>query len=82
MESVGEGVTIVKPGDKVIPCYQAECFAEDQSRDHCPRCRGYREGKTNLCGKIRPFSGRGVMRSDEDVRFKSADGKKLWHYMG
>ena len=25
VESVGEGVTNVKPGDHVIPCYQAEC---------------------------------------------------------
>nr|CAD1820922.1 unnamed protein product [Ananas comosus var. bracteatus] len=25
VESVGEGVTEVQPGDHVIPCYQAEC---------------------------------------------------------
>lgn len=82
VESVGPGVTIVKPGDHVIPCYQAECFPEDHNSDHCPRCRGYRIGKTNLCGKIRPYSGRGVMRSDDGVRFTAANGTKLWHYMG
>jgi S-(hydroxymethyl)glutathione dehydrogenase / alcohol dehydrogenase len=82
VESVGEGVTTVKPGDHVIPCYQAECFEADQEDDHCPRCRGYRQGKTNLCGKIRPYSGLGVMKADEGVRFKTEDGKELFHYMG
>jgi S-(hydroxymethyl)glutathione dehydrogenase/alcohol dehydrogenase len=82
VESVGEGVTTVQAGDHVIPCYQAECFPEDFENNHCPRCRGYKKGKTNLCGKVRPFTGRGVMRIDDDVRFKSSNGSKLWHYMG
>jgi len=82
VESVGEGVTNVKDGDFVIPCYQAQCFDDDLHSDHCPRCRGYRVGKTNLCGKIRPYTGRGVMKADEDVRFRSASGEKLYHYMG
>mmetsp|Transcript_4153 Transcript_4153/g.5619 ORF Transcript_4153/g.5619 Transcript_4153/m.5619 type:complete len:427 (-) Transcript_4153:226-1506(-) len=82
VESVGEGVTSVQPGDHVIPCYQAECFPEDQKSDHCPRCRGYRENKTNLCGKIRPFTGQGVMKADEGSRFTASDGSTLWHYMG
>uniref|UniRef100_A0A6V3RKY2 Uncharacterized protein n=1 Tax=Lotharella globosa TaxID=91324 RepID=A0A6V3RKY2_9EUKA len=82
VESVGEGVTSLSPGDHVIPCYQAECFPEDQQNDHCPRCRGYRKNKTNLCGKIRPFTGQGVMASDEGSRFTSLDGTPLWHYMG
>eukprot|EP00929_Paragymnodinium_shiwhaense_P035949 TRINITY_DN19329_c0_g1_i1.p1 TRINITY_DN19329_c0_g1~~TRINITY_DN19329_c0_g1_i1.p1 ORF type:complete len:430 (-),score=92.52 TRINITY_DN19329_c0_g1_i1:354-1643(-) len=82
VESVGEGVTTVKPGDAVIPCYQAECFAEDREKDHCPRCRGYRAGKTNLCGKIRPFTGAGVMKSG-GTRFTAAsDNAELFHYMG
>jgi len=34
-----------------------------------------------LCGKIRPFSGRGVMRYDEGTRFK-CKGQSLWHFMG
>lgn len=82
VESVGEGVTCVQPGDHCIPCYQAECFPEDQKVDHCPRCRGYRVGKTNLCGKIRPFSGAGVMK-EGGTRFRAAsDGTELFHYMG
>ena len=56
VESVGPGVTTVQPGDKVIPTYQAQCFEDDLNRDNCPRCRGYRTGKTNLCGKIRNFT--------------------------
>lgn len=82
VESVGDGVTSVSPGDHVIPCYQAECFPEDQQNDHCPRCRGYRVGKTNLCGKVRPSTGAGVMMADSDTRFTTLDGTKLWHYMG
>lgn len=82
VESVGEGVTSVQPGDHCIPCYQAECFPEDQAADHCPRCRGYRAGKTNLCGKIRPFTGNGVMKQG-GTRFTAAsDGTELFHYMG
>jgi len=83
VESIGEGVTHVGVGGHVIPCYQAECFPEDQASDHCPRCRGYRVGKTNLCGKIRPYTGAGVMKSDGESRFTAtSDGTKLWHYMG
>lgn len=82
VESVGEGVTSVSPGDHVIPCYQAECFPEDQENDHCPRCRGFRVGKTNLCGKVRPSTGAGVMMADQDTRFTTLDDTKLYHYMG
>lgn len=82
VESVGEGVTNVEVGDACIPCYQAECFPEDQANDACPRCRGYRVGKTNLCGKIRPFTGAGVMKNDGKPRFKTLDGTPLYHYMG
>ena len=82
VESVGPGVTTVKPGDKVIPTYQAQCFDEDLASDTCPRCRGYRERKTNLCGKIRSFTGAGVMRNG-GVRFQAAnDGQDLKHFMG
>ncbi|KAK8289181.1 hypothetical protein V6Z11_D07G172700 [Gossypium hirsutum] len=43
VESVGEGVTEVQPGDHVIPCYQAEC----------KECKFCKSGKTNLWGKSR-----------------------------
>ncbi|VAI62913.1 unnamed protein product [Triticum turgidum subsp. durum] len=71
VESVGEGVTDVQPGDHVIPCYQAEC------RD-CKMCNS---GKTNLCGKVRGATGVGVMMSDRKSRF-SVNGKPIYHFMG
>lgn len=70
VESVGEGVTSVKPGDHVIALYTPEC----------KECKFCKSGKTNLCGKIRETQGRGVM-PDGTSRF-SKDGKKLLHFMG
>eukprot|EP01084_Bolivina_argentea_P128015 226354_1 len=64
VESVGDGVTTVKPGDHVIPCYQAECFESDRKANTCPTCKGYIAKKTNLCGKIRAFTGNGLMAND------------------
>lgn len=43
VESVGEGVTEVAPGDHVIPLYTAECR----------QCKFCKSGKTNLCGAVR-----------------------------
>jgi hypothetical protein len=71
VESVGEGVTEVKAGDHVIPCYQAECR----------ECKFCKSGKTNLCGKVRVATGQGVMLLDGKPRF-SAKGKAIYHYMG
>eukprot|EP00045_Choanoeca_perplexa_P002080 m.22953 g.22953 ORF g.22953 m.22953 type:complete len:378 (-) comp11309_c0_seq1:61-1194(-) len=70
VESVGEGVTSVKPGDKVIPCYTPEC-------KDCMYCKS---SKTNLCPKIRSTQGQGVM-PDGTTRF-SIDGKEIFHFMG
>lgn len=71
MESVGEGVTEVQPGDHVIPCYQAECR----------ECKFCKSGKTNLCGKVRAATGAGVMMNDRKSRF-SINGKPIYHFMG
>lgn len=71
VESVGEGVTEVKPGDHVIPCYQAECR----------ECKFCKSGKTNLCGKVRAATGVGVMMNDRKSRF-SVNGKPIYHFMG
>lgn len=71
VESVGEGVTDVQPGDHVIPCYQAECR----------ECKFCKSGKTNLCGKVRGATGVGVMMSDRKSRF-SINGKPIYHFMG
>ncbi|CAL5353567.1 unnamed protein product [Camellia sinensis] len=71
VESVGEGVTEVKPGDHVIPCYQAECR----------ECKFCKSGKTNLCGKVRAATGVGVMMTDRKSRF-SVNGTPIYHFMG
>ncbi|TAQ84678.1 hypothetical protein B7494_g6999 [Chlorociboria aeruginascens] len=70
VESVGEGVTSVKPGDYVIALYTPEC----------KECKFCKSGKTNLCGKIRATQGKGVM-PDGTSRFK-CKGKDLLHFMG
>ena len=43
VESVGEGVTHVAPGDHVIPLYIPQCY----------ECKFCKSPKTNLCQKIR-----------------------------
>ncbi|KAH8785870.1 chaperonin 10-like protein [Diaporthe sp. PMI_573] len=70
VESVGEGVTSVKPGDHVVALYTPEC----------KECKFCKSGKTNLCGKIRATQGKGVM-PDGTSRFR-CKGKDLLHFMG
>ena len=50
VESVGEGVTSVKVGDKVIPCYIPQCY----ECEYCTR------PDTNVCSKIRATQGQNV----------------------
>ncbi|EFJ45245.1 hypothetical protein VOLCADRAFT_82410 [Volvox carteri f. nagariensis] len=71
VESVGEGVTSVNPGDHVIPCYQA----------YCGECKFCKHPESNLCVSVRAFTGKGVMKSDGKPRF-SVDGKPIFHFMG
>lgn len=73
VESVGEGVTSVKAGDRVIPLYTPECR----------QCKFCKSGKTNLCQAIRITQGKGVM-PDGTSRFTAEkDGKtvQLYHFM-
>nr|AWL83217.1 ADH4 [Taxodium sp. 'Zhongshanshan'] len=70
IESVGEGITDLVPGDHVIPTYQGEC------RD-CGCCKSK---KTNQCDKFKIDIMRTVMRSDEKSRF-SLGGKPVYHFM-
>ncbi|CAH0015979.1 unnamed protein product [Clonostachys rhizophaga] len=70
VESVGEGVTNVKPGDHVVALYTPEC----------KECKFCKSGKTNLCGKIRATQGKGLM-PDGTSRFR-AKGQDLLHFMG
>ncbi len=72
VESIGEGVTSVKTGDVVIPCYTPECREVS-----CIFCQS---DKTNLCPKIRATQGQGFM-PDGTSRL-SKDGKPLFHFMG
>ncbi len=73
VESVGEGVTSVAPGDHVIPCYTPQCCEAS-----CIFCQS---PKTNLCPKIRSTQGQGVM-PDGTVRFTDKDGNPIYHFMG
>ncbi|CAG8600160.1 9936_t:CDS:10 [Funneliformis caledonium] len=70
VESIGEDVTSVQPGDHVIPLYIPECR----------ECKFCKSGKTNLCSLVRSTQGRGVM-PDETTRF-TCKGQKVYHYMG
>lgn len=70
VESVGEGVTSVKPGDVVLPLYVPQCR----------ECKFCLNPKTNLCQKVRVTQGQGVM-PDGTRRFR-CKGKELYHFMG
>ncbi|ORZ31448.1 chaperonin 10-like protein [Catenaria anguillulae PL171] len=70
VESIGEGVTSVKPGDYVVPLYIPQCNT----------CKFCTSGKTNLCSVVRSTQGRGLM-PDETSRF-TCRGKPIYHFMG
>lgn len=71
VESVGEGVTDLQPGDHVIPCYQA----------YCGDCRFCQRPNINLCTSVRAFTGKGVMAGDGQPRF-TYNGQPIYHFMG
>ncbi|XP_076317964.1 alcohol dehydrogenase class-3 Fdh [Tachypleus tridentatus] len=70
VESVGEGVTSVQPGDQVVPLYIPQCR----------ECKFCKSPKTNLCSKIRTTQGQGVM-PDGSSRF-TCKGQQIYHFMG
>ncbi|XP_060707341.1 alcohol dehydrogenase class-3 [Hemiscyllium ocellatum] len=70
VESVGEGVTCVKAGDRVIPLYIPQCG----------ECKFCLNPNTNLCQKIRVTQGQGLM-PDKTSRF-TCKGQMVYHYMG
>ncbi|MES1908707.1 MAG: hypothetical protein MHM6MM_001585 [Cercozoa sp. M6MM] len=74
VESVGDGVTSVAPGDVVIPCYVPQC----------KECKFCTSGKTNLCQKIRATQGAGVMPDGTSRLSCVKDGEEvqLYHFMG
>lgn len=69
VESVGEGVEDLAPGDHVVPIFNGECGA-------CTYCKS---DKTNLCGtyRINPF--KSTMTSDNGTRFSVVDGSGVRH---
>lgn len=70
VESIGDGVTSVQPGDHVIPLYIPQCR----------ECKFCNHPMTNLCQKIRSTQGQGLM-PDGTTRFKCKD-QPVYHYMG
>lgn len=69
VESIGEGVTTVKPGDKVIPLFLPQCR----------ECNACRNPDGNFCIKS-DITGRGVL-SEGTTRF-TCKGKPVHHFMG
>ncbi|XP_045767030.1 alcohol dehydrogenase class-3-like [Maniola jurtina] len=70
VESIGQGVTTVKPGDHVLPLYVPQC----------KQCKFCLNPKTNLCQKVRVTQGQGLM-PDGTKRFR-CKGQELFHFMG
>ncbi|GMH47191.1 hypothetical protein TrLO_g14634 [Triparma laevis f. longispina] len=73
VESVGEGVLSVKPGDRVIPGYTPQCAK--------PSCIFCMSPKTNLCPAIRSTQGAGKM-PDGTTRLRDEKGEEIFHFMG
>ncbi|PPD75387.1 hypothetical protein GOBAR_DD27694 [Gossypium barbadense] len=71
VESVGEGVTHLKPGDHVLPVFTGECG----------NCRHCKSKESNMCDLLRINTDRGVMLSDGKTRF-SINGKPIYHFVG
>ncbi|KAJ1206310.1 hypothetical protein NDU88_001717 [Pleurodeles waltl] len=70
VESVGEGVTNLKPGDKVIPLFVPQCG----------ECRCCKSPKTNICVKTKLGNNTGLME-DNTSRF-SCKGKDIYNFIG
>lgn len=71
VESVGEGVTELKPGDHVLPVFTGEC-------KDCAHCRSE---DSNMCELLRINTDRGVMLHDGKSRFSISD-KPIYHFVG
>jgi S-(hydroxymethyl)glutathione dehydrogenase/alcohol dehydrogenase len=70
VEEIGEGVTLVEPGDHVITLFSPECG----------KCRHCLSGRTNLCLAIREQQGQGYL-PDGSTRL-SRGGEPMRHFMG
>jgi len=70
VEAVGDGVTSVAPGDRVVTLFSPQC-------GECVHCRS---PKTNLCMAIREQQNKGYL-PDGTARL-SRDGEPIRHFMG
>ncbi len=70
VEAVGEGVTLVAPGDHVVTLFAPECGA-------CVHCL---DPRTNRCTSIRDMQGAGFL-PDGTTRLSRGD-ERLRHFMG
>ena len=70
VEKVGEGVTLVQEGDRVVTLFSPQC-------GECVHCRS---PKTNLCLAIREQQNQGYL-PDGSARL-SRDGEPIRHFMG
>ncbi|CAI0434993.1 unnamed protein product [Linum tenue] len=68
VESVGEDVTGVKPGDTVIPTFMSDC-------GDCADCHSE---KSNLCSTL-PFNITPYMPREDKTRFTDLNGNPLYH---
>ncbi|XP_031476043.1 alcohol dehydrogenase 1-like isoform X2 [Nymphaea colorata] len=71
VESVGEGVRDLKPGDHVLPIFTGECG----------ECRHCKSEESNMCELLRINTDRGVMIADGKSRF-SIKGQPVYHFLG
>ncbi|CAL5417552.1 unnamed protein product [Camellia sinensis] len=71
VESVGEGVTDLAPGDHVLPVFTGEC-------KECAHCKSE---ESNMCDLLRINTDRRVMVHDQKSRF-SINGKPIFHFVG
>ncbi|XP_004453755.2 alcohol dehydrogenase E chain-like [Dasypus novemcinctus] len=69
VESIGEGVTTVKPGDKVIPLFTPQCG----------KCAVCKHPEANFCMKNDLFNPRGTVQ-DGTTRF-TCRGKPIHHFI-
>jgi len=71
VERVGEGVTLVAPGDHVVTLFSPQC-------GECIHCR---DSRTNLCLAIREQQNKGYL-PDGTARLSRPGGEPLRHFMG
>ncbi|XP_047321770.1 alcohol dehydrogenase 2 [Impatiens glandulifera] len=71
VESVGEGVTDLAPGDHVLPVFTGEC-------GECVHCKSE---ESNMCTLLRINTDRKVMIHDQQSRF-TINGQPIYHFLG